>query len=346
MKINKEKLQRALEIVKPGLASKELIEQSTSFAFMEGKVVTYNDEVSISHPVEGLQIQGAVYADLFYKFLSKVKEEEIELTVEGNEIQTTLKKGKAGLTLVKEIKLPLRQELSESVKWKPLPEGFIDSVKFVIPACGTNLSEPLLTCVHVNKSGFVEASDGLRLARHELTDEMPVNTFLVPAKSILEVVKLDPSPTRIAIEKGWVRFRTKKGTIISCRLFFEDTYKNMSPYLQSDDGKRVLLPEKGLDESLARAMVFAKRDHSYEEQITITIGKGVLKMEAKSEVGWFREEIMMDHYKGIPLRFVIPPYLLKDILSETRACLITSNKIIFQGTGWNYVGALKLLTEK
>ena len=56
MKTNKTKLQTALEIVKPGLANKEIIEQSTSFAFLKGKVVTYNDEVSISHPLKGIEL--------------------------------------------------------------------------------------------------------------------------------------------------------------------------------------------------------------------------------------------------------------------------------------------------
>ena len=48
MKLNKADLQRALEIVKPGLANKEMIEHSTSFAFINGKVITYNDEISLS----------------------------------------------------------------------------------------------------------------------------------------------------------------------------------------------------------------------------------------------------------------------------------------------------------
>ena len=50
MKINKSELQEALAKVKPGLASKDLIEQATSFAFMDGRVVTYNDEMFPSSP--------------------------------------------------------------------------------------------------------------------------------------------------------------------------------------------------------------------------------------------------------------------------------------------------------
>ena len=72
MKINKVELQEALEKVKPGLASRELIEQSTSFAFMGDRVVTYNDEISISHPVKNLDVTGAVKAQTLYAFLNKI----------------------------------------------------------------------------------------------------------------------------------------------------------------------------------------------------------------------------------------------------------------------------------
>jgi hypothetical protein len=71
--MKKTDLIKALEAVKPGLANKEMIEQSTSFAFMEDRVVTYNDEISISHPLKGIPIVGAIKADELYAFLSKVK---------------------------------------------------------------------------------------------------------------------------------------------------------------------------------------------------------------------------------------------------------------------------------
>ena len=86
MKINKTELQLALEKVKPGLASKEVIEQSTSFAFMGNRVVTYNDEISISHPVKGLEVMGAVKAQALYSFLSKVKRDEIDVEWEENQL--------------------------------------------------------------------------------------------------------------------------------------------------------------------------------------------------------------------------------------------------------------------
>ncbi|NMA23687.1 MAG: hypothetical protein GX938_09320, partial [Spirochaetales bacterium] len=99
MKINKTELQKALEKVKPGLSNKELVEQSTSFAFMGGRIVTYNDEISISHPVKDLNVTGAVKAQSLYAFLSKIKRDEIILEWEENQVVIKAGRSKAGLVL-------------------------------------------------------------------------------------------------------------------------------------------------------------------------------------------------------------------------------------------------------
>ena len=107
----------ALETVKPGLSNKEMIEQATSFAFLGDRIVTYNDEISISHPVQNLNIEGAVQAEELYKLLSKLKKEDIEITTIDNELQIKCGRTKAGLTLQQEIKLPL-EEITGKRKWK------------------------------------------------------------------------------------------------------------------------------------------------------------------------------------------------------------------------------------
>ena len=138
MKIKKQELIKALEVVKPGLAQKEMIEQSTSFAFMEGRVVTYNDEISISHPVKDLDIMGAVKADKLYGFLNKVKAEEIDLQIDDSEIRLTAGKSKAGLVLQAEMKLPL-DEIGKIGKWTKVPEGLLDAIKFASFSCSNDM---------------------------------------------------------------------------------------------------------------------------------------------------------------------------------------------------------------
>lgn len=336
MLIKKKDLQNALEIVKPGLATKEVIEQTTSFAFINGRVVTFNDEISISHPLEGLEIEGALKAEKLYALLGKIKKEEIDISIVKNEVILTSGRATAGLPLQTEIKLPL-EEGKMIGKWKPLPENFIKFMSFAMPSCSKDMSRPVLTCVHVSKEGFIEASDNFRITRCDLKEELPIKDFLIPAASAVDVVKLNP--TKIGEAKGWILFKTEEGTIIKCRIF-EDEFPDITPFLKAK-GNIVILP-KTIEAVLDRAMVFSKSEggHLLDGSVTITLGDNRFKIAAESDSGWFKEEVNIK-YELDPVTFSITPYLLKGILSETLACIITKDKIKFEGENWVYITLLR-----
>lgn len=338
MKVKKENLRNALEIVKPGLSNKELIEQSTSFAFIKGRVVTYNDEISISHPVEDLKISGAIKAEELYALLSKIKEEEIDIVPQEAEILIKAGRVSAGITLQKEIILPL-QEIGEISAWKGLPSDFAEQLKFIIPACSTDMSKPILTCVHVKES-VLQATDNYRLMECKVTKAIPGDAFLLPATSAVHVAKL--SPTQIAFSKGWVHFKTKENTIISCRLF-EDQYPDITPHMKVK-GFDVIFP-KLLKDALDRAEVFAKRQNYLESEVDIEIKENRIFVEGKSASGWFSEEINMK-YSGNPINFKVTPLFLKDMLSQTNTATIGENKIKFTTESWQYVALLRVHKAK
>lgn len=336
MKVNKSELLEALEIVKPGLANKELIEQSTSFAFQGGRVITYNDEISISHPITGLDLEGAIQASRLYALLGKLKKDEIELTVTKNEVLIQSGRSKAGLTLQHEIKLPLdEEEVTKHGKWKPLPEKFLKFMEFAVSSCTKSNSDPILTCVHVNKEGFIEASDNFRITRCDLGEGMPVDTFLIPAMSTLDMLRL--KPVKIAEGTGWIHFKTEEGTIISCRLF-DDQFPPTAKMLRMQ-GTQLVLP-KNINFVLDRAGVFAKRDHALDESVEITIVDNTFTIHADADSGWFEEEVPIK-YKGISITFSITPYLLRSILKETQACEVSDKKLKFEGDGWIYIALLR-----
>jgi DNA polymerase III sliding clamp (beta) subunit (PCNA family) len=337
MKLDKEKLTEALNLVKPGLASKELIEQSTSFAFMDGKVVTYNDEISLSHPVEGLEIEGAIKANEFYQFVSKVKGDEIAAVTTDNEIIFKSGRTKAGFTLQKEIKLPL-DEVNEKGKWKKLPEHFCQFLSLAAGACGRDLTEAIMTCVCVQQDGYLIGSDRQKIMRCKLVEELDVDTFLIPASSALEVVSLQPD--KIAESKGWVHFKTKQGTILSCRIF-EDEYPEVDE-LMKVEGIMLTLPDR-IEEMLEQASVFAKRAFILDETVDIKIAKGKFRLSAKSETGWFKDTDKIDTDEEIG--FSITPYLLQDIMKETKYFRLSENAVKFVGDGWEYVASLKEIIE-
>lgn len=337
-------LLKALEIVKPALANKEMIEQSTSFAFMQGRIVTYNDEISISHPIEGLEIEGAIQAEELYQLLKKIKKEEIEIQLKENEIILQVGRMKARLTLQQKIKLPL-EEIEEQGKWKPLPENFITALQFALPSCSRDMSRPVLTCVHVSKGGFVEGSDGYCVSRHQLDKEGSIDTFLLPATSVTELIKLEPAEftkgkgwVHFRKGKGWVHFRTKEGTVFSGRIFTDD-FPNTGGLLKVE-GKEITFP-KTVNDILDRAAVFAKRDHFLDESIDIHLEENQIKVSCKSETtsAWFEETANM-RYKEGPVSFSITPYLLRSILLQTQNCILGENCLKFQSDKWEYIAVL------
>jgi DNA polymerase III sliding clamp (beta) subunit (PCNA family) len=333
MIINKEELLKALAIVKPGLSNKEIIEQSTSFAFIEGRVVTYNDEISLSHPVTALTITGAVKADELYLLLNKIKSTDIEIEIQESEILLKAGRIKAGLTLQHEIKLPL-EELGVIDNWKKLPTNFCKHLKFAASCCSNDMSSPILTCVNVKKDGLMEGSDGYKLLKATLNKPMPVNDFLLPVSAAMHVIKLEP--THVATGDGWVHFKAEE-TILSCRVF-EDVYPDVSAILEMK-GKEVNFP-KTFEEVLDRAAVFSKREHFLDEEVLVTIGENRVKVRGKSDSGWFEESANMK-YEGKPIDVIITPYLLRNILKETLVGLVSDKKIKFKGEDWVYVVMLK-----
>jgi DNA polymerase III sliding clamp (beta) subunit (PCNA family) len=339
MIIKKANLQQALEIVKPGLANKEIVEQATSFAFMEGRVVTYNDEISISHKVDGLDITGAVKADKLYPLLAKIKKEEIDLEIVKNEIIISSGRMKAGIFLQQEITLPLDQGVAEKGKWKNLPANFTKSLEFAMGSCAKDMSKGVLTCVHIDKRGFIEGSDIYCLAKCDLKTELPIESTLIPASSAVQVVRVNP--TKVASGNGWIHFRNNAGTIISCRTW-EDVYPD-SAKMDMIKGARLILPK--VDDALDRAAIFSKMDHILDEEVVINISDNRFKMRATSDDGWFEEELNMK-YSGAPIELAITPYLLRGILGETKACQYTENKLKFEGEGWFYITALRNIKPK
>lgn len=333
MEINKTELLQALEKVRPGLANKELIEQSTSFAFLEDRVVTYNDEISISHPVKGLDVTGAVKAQALYDFLNKIKRDEIEVEWEENHVIIKAGRSKAGLVFESEVKLPIDEEIGEVGKWKKLPENFIEALKFCHHCCSRDMSRPVLTCVSVEKEK-VQASDSYQIVAYDLSGKMPA-AFLIPASAVKELVRYPVK--EMAMGESWVHFRSEEGTVFSSRIInneFPDTSKHLEI-----EGVEFSFP-KNVHEMLERARIFSKKEMSADMPIiTVSVKGGQVKLSAKNEYGWFEEEARVK-YDGEPFTFCVGVDFLISIFNKLQNCVIGEGKIGFSGEGWKHVVAM------
>lgn len=347
MQIKREELLKALEVVKPGLASKEFIEQSTHFAFRENRVVTFNDKISISYPVPNLDIEGAVYADKLFTFLSKVKKDEVEIEKNGNELQLSAGRTKAGLTFQDEVKLPL-DDIDEHGKWKDIPDWLLKGLNFCRFSCSNDIgNEGLLTCVHVSKDGYVEASDKRRFTLFKTTP-LPkgVSSFLIPGEVIGDLTKY--SFDKFSVQSSWVHFKGESGIIFSCRRYEEEGVfskeKEKERLKQFNvKGKQVKLPNS-LSEMLDRVGVFSYDQQNLGQQVEVEIKGTKIKLKASELVGW-AEDTANINYKGDPIRFLIDPNILNEVISKVSHCTLGQNVIKFEGevhengkeTTWEHV---------
>lgn len=331
--MKKTELLAALEKVKPGLANKDMIAQATSFAFIDGRVVTFNDEISVSCVVPGIEVEGAVKADELYSFLSKINSEEFDLTIDGNEIRIKSGKAKVGLVLESEIRLPL-SELGEVKGWKPLPEDFVKTVEMTRFCCAKNMSKPLCTCIHVEKDGVVEAFDNYRAIRFKI-GKIPYS-FLLPISAANNLVSY--TVTQMATSPGWVHFADKeKSFVFSCRVFAE-AFFDLTPYLQIEDGIAFTFPTESAD-ILTRARVFSKTDNFSDEQVEISAEGKRLFFRVRTAGSWFEEWVKIK--SSTDFKTYMHPQFLQDILKLTTQCQIVPGRMIkFFGENWEHTAQL------
>lgn len=333
MKIKKSDLQSALTTVKPGLARKELLSQATSFAFVNGRVVTYNDMISISHPVPGLDFTGAVVADDFYNFVSRMDVDDVDLSVNGGELVIRNGRARAGFTFQAELAMPMVGDPSRLNDWRALPSDFHTALAFTMTSCAKDFTVFANICVR--KDGTVCSADNFGISIYTLSEELETNTFLINARAAAEVIKV--TPLRVCEEVGWIHFANDEGTMISCRTVGE-VYPNLLATVAAETtGEQLQLPED-LPRMLDRAMVFAERDHVLDESINVKVHDEVFTIEAESGTNWFRENADVK-YAG-DIGFVINPYLLKNIASQTKVCKVTASRLRFEGERWIYVAML------
>lgn len=332
MGVNRELLLHQLESVIPGLSVRDIIEQSSCFVFKEGRVITYNDEITCSCKCV-LGIEGAVDAKPLREILQKLTEEEVEVEMGESELIIRGRKRSAGIRMEKEILLPLDHlEVPAKGDWKDLPKDFTEAVNLVKDCASSDQSMPKLTCVHLT-STHIEASDNFQVARYHL--KLPLKqSVLVKQESLRCVLSLDMM--KFAETDNWVHFRSGSGVVLSCRRF-EESFPDTDKHLELQGGVEVMLP-KGLPEAVEKARVFSS-DTSGDEQIRVSIRPGKFRIRGEGTSGWFTE-FSKTNYKGSPISFLIAPDLLVNIMSQTNKCEVGDRRLRVQLGKFTYVTAL------
>jgi DNA polymerase III sliding clamp (beta) subunit (PCNA family) len=338
MKTNREELLKNLELLRPGLAQKEIIEQSTCFVFHEGRALTYNDEIAVSHDID-IELEGAVKAKEMLALLGKLKDEEVEMTVKGAELIVKGKRAEAGITMENEILLPV-DDISIPEKFKKLPKGFAEAVAFCVFSAGKDLTRPALTCIHMTEL-IVESSDGHRITRYGLEEggagfKKPV---LLPADAAAQLAGFNLE--KYALDKSWIHFKTTKGTVISCRIVEGDFPHDMITQYLEIEGPQIGFPDS-LSEMLDRAGVFTAEASS--EQVVIEVKGSKMTISGKGPSGWYKEACRAKSEGDFKIG--ISPAYLKAIIEHGSTAIIGESLVKFEGGNFEHAVMQMVLEEE
>lgn len=331
MLIKRQELMAALEEVKPGLANKDIIAQSTSFVFNGDSITTFNDEISVFKPFQS-GFEGAVRANELYSLLGKIKDEEIDVQVEGSELIVKGKRSKAGIRLEADIQLPIDEVDIEHVDFIDLPENFIKAISIASYCAAKDLSKPHLTCVCINE-GEVIASDNFRIIMVDFTGSLDSDQILLPASVVKFLAKYDVK--KLSHSPGWIHFHADDGLIFSARVLAGD-YPQVEQYFKIK-GHELQFPG-GMIEILDRAGVFTVGSTN-GDFVSIAVEDRTMTIKGEGDYGWLQETANC-RYKGGKIEFQVDPSFLRDILKDLRKCIVGDGTLLFEGENFKHIVSL------
>lgn len=321
--INREELLRRLQSVEPGLAPREIIDQTTCLIFQDGQVFTYNDEVACRGPgLPDASITGAVQAKQLISYLQKMTEEDVELYVEGNDLVVKGKGKGAKVRMAAEILLPLATiEQPDEAAWVALPKRFLEALALVQECACKDMSRPEITHINIHPD-WLEACDGYQLARYRVSTQLPERVN-VRKTSVQHAVRLGAD--QWAQTPSWLHFRNPAGVVLSCRRYLEE-FPDLDSFL-GVTGSPVTLPAS-LAESMGRAEVFSSDVGSQEDnQVLVELSPERVRVRAQGTNGecW---EGKTAGYAGEPLAFLVTPKTLAEIVKKNTKAEVTNDRII------------------
>lgn len=313
-----------------GLDNKPELEQSNCFVFKGGRVYTFNGEILVSAE-SPIPFDAAVNAQEFLGVISKLPDEEIDVSLRGNELRVKGARRSAGIAAGLEIALPI-DVVPAPDKWKKVGEGLAGALQQAAKVAGKDETQYLATCVNVAPDK-VEACDTVRMIRVDMPTGL-TGRLLVPAATLERIAGIEL--VKVAVGDGWLHFKTGAGSSVSVRADPQEYHDGLDTLLELEGPEDVVLPAN-LREILERAEVFLAAGD--EALVNVKIAENELTLTSRKEGGWYREKKRV-RYAGRPLHFDINPKFLVDVLKHTRDVKVDDRRMAIAYDRTRFVVAL------
>lgn len=335
MQVNRKEFLALLNRASIGLTPRDVLEQSGSFVFDDGLLVTYNEDVCFrgKTPLRG---KFAIPADDFVRLLSKFDDEELEIDLKGDQIRIKGGGKVAGLSCFQEITLPF-QDVPRGGDWHPLKKGVFQVLQQAARTCGRDYTRPQTTTVNVGPK-IIQGFDNHRLLRAVMKTGFTAEVC-VPAAALMGMAQM--TIVSVDVGKGWAHFLAENGEEISVHCIYEKYIEGLEKIPELDHPKKIRLPSN-MAESVVRAGIMT--EDGYDSRLHVEISEGRLILKAQKGSGWYRESRRVS-YDGPALAFDVHPEVFADIVALAREALVTADRMKIEQDSVCYVIALMKATE-
>ncbi len=325
-----------LKAVKPALANKEILDQSTNFVFKDGRVYTFDDAIMISHPIK-VKLKGALPSKELYDLLSRIKSESVTIKQKEREVSISGDNFSAGIVIEKKIALPIKT-LKITEKWHKLPGNFCEALQFGLFSVSKNYSKPIFTYINVCNDSLY-SSDTFRATQYTMSNKIK-GSLLIPLTAATKL--LNYNPTHYQVGKNWTHCKNIDGVVFSFRNATLK-YPDVTSLLQQEGPlTNIKFPSK-LSAALTNAEVFCKEETDKTRLVDITIDGDSLELHGKGDIGWYKEKFKLKKKHPKLIKFDINASSFKDILAHLKKAELSGDKKTIGFKGANFIHIICLV---
>jgi len=329
--MKKQELKNVVDAMKPACKAGGMDEDFGKYLFfLNDKAFAYNGSMSVvcSHKSD---VEFAVPAVEFTKFLDKVKVDEIEIVIDE---AINIKAGKATASFAKnDFILNKAKELPFNIPstFDALPNDFVEAVRMCQYSVSKDKSFQALTYLYVHKNR-VASTDNYRVSQYSMETEMGDDLY-IPGDALKYLISYDVDQYKLV--DGAIYFKGKNDALFIVRMG-NLPFPAYESYMEGD-GIELEFPE-AMRSMVDTASVTVDGKIEVDKNVRIEISQGVIKVHSENEVGKIIVEEKID--SDVEASILINPLFLSTILGITRKIILCENRILFKTDKFRHVVAL------
>lgn len=312
MKVKTKELLNALDNCFPIINHNNELQELNSFIFYRNFIISYNEKVCILFPFN-FDIQGAVRAKEFYKILSKIEQEDLDIIEEQSKYILKTKNIKIEFDKLSiSISNFLDSLIDMNKNWNSLDKEFKKGINNVLLSNFIDILEG----VFIEKNIFYSTNRKI-IKRYEVEQSIFEDSVWLN-QSFCNLIK-DFDFNSYFLQNEWMFCKDDSGFIVCSKLLDKSKYpiEVLKKIILNYDLEKLIwfnLPD-GLIKALDRVSVFYEKDNN-NMNVILNFNKNGIIVKGEQSFANYYEEIVWDSKIDKDINVLVEPMIFKNHLKN------------------------------